>query len=151
VFAGRSLDAKRAQYQVLVANLSALVGYGFFLKCRQRFGASRIRLISASGSTSSLVWTLQSLKSEWRRGSVERQAVSRDSVLRCKWRRTVPMEKLDTLVTDLSELMLKDRIAELKAIRDQARADTERADGAIERQGPIIPPDRSRHLPGPPR
>jgi site-specific DNA recombinase len=61
------------------------------------------------------------------------------------------MEKLDTLVTDLSELMLKDRIAELKAIRDQARADTERADGAIERQGPIIPPDRSRHLPGPPR
>jgi site-specific DNA recombinase len=34
--------------------------------------------------------------------------------------------------------MLKDRIAELKAIRDQARADTERAEGAIERLGPTI-------------
>jgi hypothetical protein len=34
--------------------------------------------------------------------------------------------------------MLKDRIAELKAIRDQAPADAERALGAIERQGPVI-------------
>ena len=34
-------------------------------------------------------------------------------------------------VTDLSGLMLKDRIAELMAIRDLARADTERAEGAI--------------------
>jgi site-specific DNA recombinase len=36
--------------------------------------------------------------------------------------------------------MLKDRIAELKAIRDQARADAERAEGAIERLGPSITP-----------
>lgn len=34
--------------------------------------------------------------------------------------------------------MVKDRIAELKAIRDQARADAERAEGAIDRQGPSI-------------
>jgi site-specific DNA recombinase len=34
--------------------------------------------------------------------------------------------------------MLKDRIAKLKAIRDQARADTERAEGAIERMGPTV-------------
>jgi len=36
--------------------------------------------------------------------------------------------------------MLKDRIAELKAIRDQARADAERAQDAIERVGPSITP-----------
>jgi site-specific DNA recombinase len=34
--------------------------------------------------------------------------------------------------------MLKDRIAELKAIRDQARADAERAEDAIARLGPSI-------------
>jgi hypothetical protein len=34
--------------------------------------------------------------------------------------------------------MLKDRVTELKAIRNQARADTERAEGATERQGPTI-------------
>jgi hypothetical protein len=47
-------------------------------------------------------------------------------------------DAIENGVTDLSDLMLKDRIAELKAIRDQARADTERAEGAIERQGPTI-------------
>jgi site-specific DNA recombinase len=36
--------------------------------------------------------------------------------------------------------MLKDRVAELKAIRDQARAAAERAADAIERLGPSIPP-----------
>ena len=36
--------------------------------------------------------------------------------------------------------MLKDRIAELKAVRDQARADAERAEEAIERPGPTIIP-----------
>jgi site-specific DNA recombinase len=54
-------------------------------------------------------------------------------------------------VTDLSDVMLKDRITELKAIRDQARADTERAEGAIERLGPnITRPNPSRSLPEPP-
>jgi hypothetical protein len=35
--------------------------------------------------------------------------------------------------------MLKERIAELKAIRDRARADAERAEGAIERITPQNP------------
>jgi site-specific DNA recombinase len=47
-------------------------------------------------------------------------------------------DAIENGVTDLSDLMLKDRIAELKAIRDQARADAERAEVAIERQGPTI-------------
>jgi hypothetical protein len=47
-------------------------------------------------------------------------------------------DAIENGVTDLSDLMLKDRITELKAIRDQARADTERAEGAINRQGPTI-------------
>jgi site-specific DNA recombinase len=40
-------------------------------------------------------------------------------------------DAIENGVTDLSDVMLKDRIAELKAIRDQARADAERAEGAI--------------------
>jgi len=47
-------------------------------------------------------------------------------------------DAIENGVTDLSDQMLKDRITELKAIRDQARADTERAEGAIERLGPTI-------------
>jgi hypothetical protein len=47
-------------------------------------------------------------------------------------------DAIENGVTDLSDLMLKDGIAELRAIRDQARADTERAEGAIERVGPTI-------------
>jgi site-specific DNA recombinase len=49
-------------------------------------------------------------------------------------------DAIENGVTDLSDLMLKDRIAELKAIRDLARADAERAEGAIERLGPTITP-----------
>nr|WP_315775749.1 zinc ribbon domain-containing protein [Bradyrhizobium sp. SZCCHNR1053] len=47
-------------------------------------------------------------------------------------------DAIENGVTDLSDMMLKNRITELKAIRDQARADTERAEGAINRQGPTI-------------
>ncbi|HMA70096.1 MAG TPA: hypothetical protein VKP67_01180 [Xanthobacteraceae bacterium] len=36
--------------------------------------------------------------------------------------------------------MLKDRIAELKATRDQARLDAERAEEALNRSGPVITP-----------
>ena len=36
--------------------------------------------------------------------------------------------------------MLKERVTELKAIRDQARADAERAEGALDRVGPSITP-----------
>lgn len=46
----------------------------------------------------------------------------------------------ESAVADLSDPMLKNRIAELKAIRDQARADAERAEDAIERLGPSITP-----------
>jgi site-specific DNA recombinase len=47
-------------------------------------------------------------------------------------------DAIENGVADLSDAMLKDRIAELKAIRDQARADAERAEDAIERLGPYI-------------
>jgi site-specific DNA recombinase len=47
-------------------------------------------------------------------------------------------DAIENGVTDLSDLMLKERITELKAIRDHARADAERAEGAIDRLGPTI-------------
>jgi site-specific DNA recombinase len=43
-------------------------------------------------------------------------------------------------VADLADPMLKGRVEELKAIRDQAHADAERAEGALERLGPTITP-----------
>jgi hypothetical protein len=43
-------------------------------------------------------------------------------------------------IADLADPMLKDRVAELKAARNQGRADTERAEGALERLGPSITP-----------
>src|SRR6266487_3234418 len=49
-------------------------------------------------------------------------------------------DAIENGVADLSDPMLKDRIAELKAIRDQARTDAERAEDAIERLGPSITP-----------
>src|SRR5262249_56142348 len=45
-------------------------------------------------------------------------------------------DAIENGIVDLADPMLKDRIAELKAIRDQARADAERADGASDRLGP---------------
>ena len=45
-------------------------------------------------------------------------------------------DAIENGVADLSDPMLKDRIAELKATRDQARLDAERAEDAIERAGP---------------
>jgi len=47
-------------------------------------------------------------------------------------------DAIENGVADLSDPMLKDRIAELKATRDQARLDAERAEDAIERAGPTI-------------
>jgi site-specific DNA recombinase len=49
-------------------------------------------------------------------------------------------DAIENGVADLSDPMLKDRVGELKAIRDQARADAERAQDAIERTGPSITP-----------
>jgi site-specific DNA recombinase len=47
-------------------------------------------------------------------------------------------DAIESGVADLSDPMLKDRVDDLKAIRDQAHADAERAQGAIERLGPSI-------------
>ena len=49
-------------------------------------------------------------------------------------------DAIENGVADLTDPMLKDRIAELKAIRDQARGDAQRAEDAIERLGPSITP-----------
>ena len=49
-------------------------------------------------------------------------------------------DAIENGVTDLADPMLKERVTELKTIRDQARADAERAEGAIERLGPTIIP-----------
>jgi site-specific DNA recombinase len=49
-------------------------------------------------------------------------------------------DAIENGIADLSDSMLKDRVAELKAIRDQARADAERAEDAIDRIGPSITP-----------
>ena len=50
-------------------------------------------------------------------------------------------DAIENGVADLSDPMLKDRIGELKATRDQARLDAERAENAIERGGPTITPE----------
>ena len=49
-------------------------------------------------------------------------------------------DAIENGVADLADPMLKDRIAELKAVRDQARVDAERAQEAIDRAGPAITP-----------
>jgi len=59
------------------------------------------------------------------------------------------LDAIENGVADLSDPMLKDRIAELKAVRDQARADAERAEDAIDRFGPSITPQApQKHSPG---
>jgi site-specific DNA recombinase len=49
-------------------------------------------------------------------------------------------DAIENGLADLADPMLKDRIAELKAVRDQARIDAERAQEAIDRTGPSITP-----------
>ena len=49
-------------------------------------------------------------------------------------------DAIENGIADLSDPMLKDRVAELKATRDQARLDAERAQDAIERAEPVITP-----------
>jgi hypothetical protein len=49
-------------------------------------------------------------------------------------------DAIENGVADLADPMLKERVTKLKATRDQARADTERAEDAIERLGPTITP-----------
>ena len=47
-------------------------------------------------------------------------------------------DAIENGIADVSDPMLKERVTELKAISDQARADAERAAGALDRAGPNI-------------
>jgi site-specific DNA recombinase len=49
-------------------------------------------------------------------------------------------DAIENGVADLADPMLKERIAELKTVRDQARVDAERAQEAIDRTEPAITP-----------
>jgi hypothetical protein len=49
-------------------------------------------------------------------------------------------DAIENGIADVSDPMLKERVTELKAIRDQARADAERAAGALDRLGPSVTP-----------
>ncbi len=47
-------------------------------------------------------------------------------------------DAIENGIADVSDPMLKERVTELRAVRDQARADAERAEGALDRLGPSI-------------
>ena len=49
-------------------------------------------------------------------------------------------DAIENGIADVSDRMLKERVTELRAVRDQARADAERAEGALDRLGPSITP-----------
>ena len=49
-------------------------------------------------------------------------------------------DAIEAGVADLADPMLKDRIAELTTVRDQARADAERAEATVERAGATVTP-----------
>ncbi|MDE5442270.1 hypothetical protein GWG65_12585 [Bradyrhizobium sp. CSA207] len=49
-------------------------------------------------------------------------------------------DAIENGIADISDPLLKERVIELKAIRDQARADAERAEGALDRAGPSVTP-----------
>ena len=53
-------------------------------------------------------------------------------------------EAIENGVVNMADTSLKDRVAELTSIRDQAIADAERATAAIERLGPAVTPDSLR-------
>jgi site-specific DNA recombinase len=57
-------------------------------------------------------------------------------------------DAIENGIADLTDALLKDRIAELKAVRDQARADAERAEGALDRLGPSITPQALKTFAG---
>jgi site-specific DNA recombinase len=57
-------------------------------------------------------------------------------------------DAIENGIADLTDALLKDRIAELKAVRDQARADAERAEGALDRLGPSITPQALKTFTG---
>ena len=49
-------------------------------------------------------------------------------------------DAIENGIADVSDPMLKERVTELRAVRDQARADAERAEGTLDRLGPSITP-----------
>ncbi|UPK03944.1 recombinase family protein [Bradyrhizobium sp. 170] len=49
-------------------------------------------------------------------------------------------DAIENGVADVSDPLLKERVTELKSVRDQARTDAERAEGALDRAGPSITP-----------
>ena len=51
-------------------------------------------------------------------------------------------DAIENGIADVSDPMLKERVTELKAIRDRTRAGAERAAGALDRLGPSITPRR---------
>ncbi|WP_334387774.1 recombinase family protein [Bradyrhizobium sp. AZCC 2262] len=53
-------------------------------------------------------------------------------------------DAIENGIADLSDPQLKDRVTELKATRDQARLDAERAEDAIDRAGPTMTPQTLR-------
>jgi hypothetical protein len=55
-------------------------------------------------------------------------------------------DAIENGIADVSDPMLKERVTELKAIRDQSRADAERAEGALDRLGPSITPQALKTL-----
>ena len=55
-------------------------------------------------------------------------------------------EAIENGVISAADPSLKDRIAQLSAIRDQAHADAERAAAALERVGPAITPESLRRF-----
>jgi site-specific DNA recombinase len=59
-------------------------------------------------------------------------------------------DAIENGIADLSDPMLKDRIAELKAMRDQGHADAEPAEDAIDRLGPESQRKLSKRSPGTP-
>jgi DNA invertase Pin-like site-specific DNA recombinase len=49
-------------------------------------------------------------------------------------------DAIENGIADVSDPMLRERVSELKSVRDQARADAERAEGALDRAGPSMTP-----------
>ena len=57
-------------------------------------------------------------------------------------------DAIENGVAEVSDPLLKERVAELKSVRDQARADAERAEGALDRAGPSITPQVLKNFAG---
>ncbi|MBV9955800.1 MAG: recombinase family protein [Pseudolabrys sp.] len=55
-------------------------------------------------------------------------------------------DAIENGIADVSDPLLKQRVTELKSVRDQARADAERAAGALDRAGPSITPQALKTL-----